>query len=646
MDLDIKREEIKNKAFNESFAIISFKLDGTIKNANEKFLSLFGYKLEEIKNKHHKILCDEDFTNSIEYRKFWYELSTGKLNSGEFKRIKKDGTSIYLQATYKPLINDNGQVFEILKFAQDITKNRLETQKYEIQLKAINKAHAVIEFDMDGNILKANKNFLNAMGYKLEEIKGKHHKIFCDKEYSQSKEYKNFWEKLNKGKFDTGKYLREGKNGKKVWIQATYTPILDLDKNPVKIIKFAQDITQFEIVKKDTLTGLYNREKLLIDIEQNKKNNLAVIDINSFFYINDFFGNDLANNLIKKAAEELSKYLKKDCTLYKININRFTLLNNTFSKEKFQLLTKEINEQLKNTLIDLDIKRVRLNNTIGISFENKSKILSTAEIINKYAKDKNKSLLVYSESFNIEKEFEENLWWTEKIRDALEEDRVIVYYQAIFNNFSKKIEKYEALVRIIDSDETIISPFQFLDIAKKSRQYIEITKRVIQKSFENFKDKEFQFSINLTMEDILDDELQNYLFSKIEEYNIAKKLVVELVESEKITTYEPVFKFIDRLKALGCEIAIDDFGSGYSNFEYLVKIDADYVKIDGSIIKRILENTNSLEVVKSIVSFTKKMKIKTIAEFISNKELLEKVNELGIDYSQGFYIGKPQQDLQ
>ncbi len=767
MDSKTKREIALKKALNENYAIISFRIDGTIKYANEKFLTLFGYKLNEIENKHHKILCDKDYAHSKEYDKFWQDLLEGKIQNEEFKRIKKNKDSVFIQASYKPLLDDEGKVFEILKFAQDITERKLQNLNYagqiqainksqaviefsldgkiltandnflEIfafdldevvgkhhsifvedpyknsmeyknfwkklnegkfdsgeylriakngrrvwiqatynpifnidnklikivkfaqditqdklsslyhtgQLEAINKSQSVIEFDMSGKILNANENFLKAMNYSLEEIKGKHHSIFVEDSYKNSIEYKNFWNKLNEGNFDTGKYLRFGKNGKKVWIQATYTPILDIDRKPIKVVKFAQDITEFEIVKKDQLTGLYNREKLLIDIEENIENALAIIEINNFSFISDFYGYKVGDELLVKFSKILIDLVDKDFIVYRSSIDKFAVLNSSISHKKFLSFLNKLLNKLKNISVNLEIDEIHLLTTCGVSFESKEKLLNTAEIVNKYARKNNKDLLVYSNDLNIEKEYVENIKWTEKIKSALNEDRIIVYYQPIHNNTKKKVEKYEALVRLQDTNGEIISPFMFLDIAKKSRQYLDITKRVIHKSFEKFKDEPYEFSINLTVEDILNEDLKKYLFSKIEEYKIANRLVLELVESEKITIYEPVYDFINKVKALGCKVAIDDFGSGYSNFEYLVKINADYVKIDGSIIKRILEDENSLEIVKSILTFSKKMKIKTIAEFISSKELFDKVCELGVDYSQGFYLGKPQEDL-
>lgn len=634
------------KALNKSQAIIEFDLDGIILDANDNFLNIFGYELKEIKDKHHSLFIDSEYKNSNDYKEFWEKLKKGVFDSGEYLRIKKDGTRIWIQATYNPIFDLDNNIIKIVKFAHDITQDKTLSLYHLGQLEAIKKSQAVIEFDMNGKVLDANEIFLDAMNYKFEEIKGKYHKIFCDKDYVESKDYTLFWEKLKQGRFDTGKYLRYGKDGKKVWIQATYTPILDIDKKPIKVVKFAQDVTLSEMIKKDQLTGFYNREKLILDLnESDIRHNLLVIDINNFSYINDFYGQVVSEKFLIEISKFLLSKISNDFMIYKIQSSKFALLNSSLSKEEFLITIGELKKELKDALIDIGINKVHLFLTYGISFEENSKLINSAEIVTKYARNQNKDLVIYSNDLNIEKGCELNLQWTEKIKTALDNDKIVVYYQPLYNNKTKKIQKYEALVRLIDEEDNVISPFYFLDIAKKSRQYLDITKTIIQKSFEMFKDTPYQFSINLTVEDILDENIKEFLFTKIQEYNYSNNLVLELVESEKISTYEPVYEFINEVKKFGCEIAIDDFGSGYSNFEYLVKIDADYVKIDGSIVQRINDDENSLEIVKSILSFCKKMDIKIIAEFVSCKELFEKINELEIDYSQGYYIGKPENKL-
>lgn len=645
MNLEKLRQDAIEKAINQHYAVVSFKTDGTIRDANEKFLKLFGYELEEIVGKKHRIFCDSDYANSFEYRQFWNDLTNGYVQTEEFKRIKKDGTSIFIQASYKPLINEDGQIFEILKFAQDITSKKLESLDYSAKIKAINSTQSVIEFDMNGFVLNANENLLNSLGYSLDEIIGKHQSMFCEEDYVKSNEYKEFWNKLRSGIHESGKYLRLGKNEKKVWVQAIYTPIFDIDKKPIKIVNFTQDITQLEIMQKDSLTGFFNKEKLILDIPLNNQNNLAIINLDDFSQINDFYGHAIADQYILKFSKIFSVYLENKFSIYRIAEGTFAILDSNLTTTEFYNIFRNYIEQLKDTLIDLDIKKFSIVLTCGISSENNERLINTAEIVNKYAQKNLKNILVYSKDLNIEKEFEENIYWSENIRWALKEDRIIVYYQPIYNNELKKIEKYESLVRLKDKDGEIISPYKFLEISKKSKQYIDITKVVIEKSFSKFADSSYEFSINLTVEDILNEELNEFLFRKIDEYKVSNKLVIELVESEKITTYDPVYEFINKIKKKGCKVAIDDFGSGYSNFEYLVKIDADYVKIDGSIVKRILDDENSVEIIKSILNFCRKMDIKVVAEFISDEKLQAKVIELGISYSQGYYIGMPSDNI-
>ena len=256
-------------------------------------------------------------------------------------------------------------------------------------------------------------------------------------------------------------------------------------------------------------------------------------------------------------------------------------------------------------------------------------------------------LVVYDENITPHKEYKNNILWSNKIKKAIEEDRVILFFQAIVNNKNLKYEKYEVLIRIKDTDDNIISPFFFLDIAKKTKQYLKLTKIVIDKSFEMFKDKEVEFSINLTNEDISNKEINDYIFKKFDEYpNIAKKLVIELVESESIVDYKIAIEFIKRVKSKGCKIAIDDFGSGYSNFEYLVKLEADYIKIDGSLIKNIVTQKESFAVVSTIVNFAKQMEIKTIAEFVENEEIYKIIKNIGVDFSQGYYFTQPKKELE
>ena len=253
-----KHIELEGKvaAISKSQAVIEFNLDGTIITANENFLNVLGYELDEVVGKHHRIFCENSYSKSQDYKDFWAKLNKGEYDDGEYKRITKNGEEIWIQASYNPILDAEGKAVKVVKFATDITKQKLMNAEFEGKVAAISKAQAVIEFNLDGTIITANNNFLNVLGYELDEVVGKHHRIFCENSYSKSDEYKDFWAKLNKGEYDAGEYKRITKNGDDVWIQATYNPILDVEGNPIKVVKFASDIT--EAYKAKTVNKRYS----------------------------------------------------------------------------------------------------------------------------------------------------------------------------------------------------------------------------------------------------------------------------------------------------------------------------------------------------------------------------------------------------
>lgn len=240
-------------AISKSQAVIEFNLDGTIISANENFLKTMGYSVEEVKGKHHSIFVDETYRNSEEYRTFWEKLRQGKFETSVFRRQGKGGKEVWIQASYNPIVDLDGRPYKVVKFATDITQEKMKNADYEGQLAAISKSQAVIEFSMDGTIITANDNFLAALGYSLDEIRGKHHSIFAEEDYKRSSDYRQFWEKLNRGSYDAGQYKRIGKGGREVWIQASYNPIFDMNGKPFKVVKYASDIT--DQVKRMNIVG-------------------------------------------------------------------------------------------------------------------------------------------------------------------------------------------------------------------------------------------------------------------------------------------------------------------------------------------------------------------------------------------------------
>ena len=233
----------KIAAIGRSQAVIEFKLDGTIVTANDLFLNVMGYNLAEIEGKHHSMFVDSATRDGAAYREFWASLNRGEYQAAEYKRIGKNGKEVWILATYNPILDETGRPIKVVKFASDVTEQKLRTANFSGQIEAIGKSQAVIEFSMDGIVLSANENFLGVLGYALSEIQGKHHSMFVVPSERDGADYREFWAALKRGNYQAAEYQRIGKGGKQVWIQASYNPILDLNGKPYKVVKYATDTT-------------------------------------------------------------------------------------------------------------------------------------------------------------------------------------------------------------------------------------------------------------------------------------------------------------------------------------------------------------------------------------------------------------------
>ena len=239
----------KLAAIDRAQAVIEFKLDGTIITANENFCTALGYSLAEIEGRHHSMFMPQADRDSTAYRELWEKLNRGEYHAGEFKRIGKGGREVWILASYNPVLDDAGKPRGVVKFATDVTAAKLKNADLAGQIAAIDKAQAVIEFNMDGTIVTANANFLGALGYSLPEIKGQHHSMFVEPSERDSSSYREFWAALNRGEYQAAEYKRIGKGGKEVYIQASYNPILDLNGKPFKVVKYATDTTRQVLVR-------------------------------------------------------------------------------------------------------------------------------------------------------------------------------------------------------------------------------------------------------------------------------------------------------------------------------------------------------------------------------------------------------------
>ena len=399
----------------------------------------------------------------------------------------------------------------------------------------------------------------------------------------------------------------------------------------------------------DDLTNLKNRTALEDDIKDNDFVSIALIDVDAFGDINELYGFSTGNLVLIEVAKILNEFATKfSVTPYRIYGNVFCLADKKMMGfTKYDEFISELCTIFKNRPIrieELDID-VFINVTLGISIAQDEPI-KAATIALKKAKKANMKFFVYNNEIDTKEIIKKSMYWREKLKTAIEEDAVVPFYQPIFNR-NNEIVKYETLMRIKDVNENgetvYLSPFLFLDISVKTKQYLQLSNQIISKAFLDLSKTKRQITFNLSFKDILDTDFIISLdknIDKLENEN-KQRVVFEILESDYISDYTLLEDFILKYRKQGIKIAIDDFGTGYSNFAHILKIRPNYIKIDGSLIKNINSDKNSYEMVKSIVDFSKALNIKVVAEFVHSKEVYENLLDLGVDEFQGFYLGEP-----
>ena len=390
----------------------------------------------------------------------------------------------------------------------------------------------------------------------------------------------------------------------------------------------------------DRTTSLPNRLAMKEDIDETQNPFLVLINIDSFKEINDLYGFAVGDYVLAELAKKIKHVLAKKYRLYKLSADEFAILGNEIENSIESDKIESMVQGFCDTPIMYNDNKIILSLTAGVSF-GKSNIFEQADMALKQAKKKRVSLVVFTPDMEIVKEYEENIKWTSKLREAIEEDRIVPYFQPIVNTATGSIERYEALIRMHDNVGKPVSPYYFLEISKKAKLYGTLTKTMFAKTLKMFENSKYPVAFNISTEDILNESVKEFILARTEESMGKCKIIFEIVESDGIENYEEVSNFIAEVKKYGAQIAIDDFGTGYSNFEHLIKLKVDYIKIDGSLIKNMLKDKNSMVVVETIVDFASKLEIKTVAEFVESKEIAEAVNNMGIDYSQGYYFSEP-----
>jgi len=551
-----------------------------------------------------------------------------------FKRSISLGVDGYL---FKPL--ELEQFYELIHKVVDkiVTHKELNAkinflQQYE---EATNDISIVSKGDLDGTITYANDLFSQISHYSQEELIGKPHNLIRHPD-NPSIIYKDIWDTIkNKKERWRGVIRNINKDGASYYVDAVIKPILDVNGEIIEYIAMRHDITE-----------IMSQRKLMLDyLDAAKKPVMIKIDIESYSDLQNYYGREFSLNIENNLADILQKYFPIALGFK----NFYTLDNGTYA------FIKDEPQNMQTILEELKIFQAKINNMhikveniaydisilICLSYEND--VYENVKYGMQQLKSKKESFLLTNDlAISVHQSSKENLKVLSKVKIALENNQIVSYFQPIVGR-DKKISKYESLVRLIEEDKSVLTPYFFLDTAKKGKYYTQITSVVLKNSFKVLDSVKTDISMNISAIDIEKESICNEIYLLLEEYKeFAHRVVFELLEDEDVKDFQQIKDFIKRVKSYGVRIAIDDFGSGYSNYERLLDYQPDIIKIDGSLVKNILSSDFSVSVVNSIVSFAKAQKMEVIAEYVENEEIYDSLMNLGVEYFQGYYFGKPE----
>ena len=494
--------------------------------------------------------------------------------------------------------------------------------------------------DKDKNIKYVNDAFCEISGYTKEEIIGKKYFNTLNRSEDQ-KSYDEIWNTISEKKEIYKELLKyESKRGDPFYLETTIKPMLSLDGEIIEYIALLHDVT-----------AIMNPYRQLIDYLNSCVQPIVLLmRIENFDELENLYGEIITQEIQEKFATWLYQFMSENGTYFKyvymLGNGEYALANDFFMLGiNAQEIVKKLHicqEKINHSIIDIGDLDYDISVIMSVAYEDKP--LENAKYgIKQLLKSKKNFILANNLAEEVHKKAEKNRETLRTLKLAIESKNLVSYFQAIVNNKTKKIEKYESLVRLIDTRGTILSPNHFLNISKKTKYYTQITSIVLDNSFRALKQTDKDISINISALDIQNNEIKSKILTLLEENpEDAKRVTLELLEDEEVDDFRLIKEFITKVKALGVKIAIDDFGSGYSNFTRLLNFQPDILKIDGSLVKNITTDELSLSVVKAMVTFAKEQNLQVIAEYVESEDVYHLLNSLGVEYSQGYYFGKPE----
>lgn len=524
---------------------------------------------------------------------------------------------------------------------------------------ALDDATLVCKADIEGNISYINRAYEVLCGYRMDEVIGKSNAIFHSKNTSDF-QIETLWKTILSKQVYHGIFENIAKDGSSFFVKSTIVPILDENENITEFMSIMSDITTLVAHEKelevrlytDDLTGLPNRIALHEAIANVKDAKLLLFDIDSLSTVNTIYGENVGDEVLIQLGRTLTKLIAgSTLQLFHLASDEFAILadgsvDDLHFQEDVVMLAHFLSPVKLQCFAHEITIRVSIGAVIASRNDNRRPLIAMASIALKEAKKSSRSYFYYSDITDSSRQIEDNLATIERLDYAIKNGTINCYYQPIYNVHTERVEKFEGLMRVIGPDDKTYSPNTFINVAKGARLYGKLTEQVVLNTLAIAElNPEIVFSINIDVEDINDTHTAAFILDQLHRSTSAERIVFELVESEKIDNNDLVKSFLAQLKRLGCQIAIDDFGSGYSNYAYMLEMGIDLIKIDGSLIVNIDKDKDKQRIVSSIISIAHDLGMETVAEYVNSHAVYEMVVFLGTDYVQGIYIAAAAEEL-
>ena len=649
-------------AIHQAQCVISFDLDGTVVDANDNFLDAVGYRYSQVRGQHHSMFVDAETAASAEYAAFWKMLSQGEHHAGEYKRIASDGREIWLQATYNPILDMNGQPFKVVKYATDVTLQKLQQADYQGQIEAVNKSQGVVELALDGTILHVNDKFLETLGYTIEEIRGRHHRMLVEPGSAEQQDYADFWSTLRSGKYHSGLYKRIGKDGRQLWIQASYNPILDLNGHPVRVMKFATDVTSnIEMAEAyadasrqahhDAATSLPNRVKLASFMTAYltlpaAQMTVFYLDLDRFKPVNDTFGHHVGDRVLGEIADRLRRQLRPDQIVARVGGDEFVIAAPDLPIEEVERFARRLIDIVQAPIRHED-GEIAVGISVGIAMaptdgSAPDQLLRAADAALYQSKQNGRGTYsFFAVDMNDRMATERRM--ADEMRRALSLDQFFLEYQPRFHTRGRVIRSVEALVRWAHPERGRISPADFIPLSERNGLIVPMGAWILNAACRAAIDwGDIGVSVNVSPVQFRDSDLVATVAAALAASGLpAGRLELEITEGVLLDDGERALSILSDLKRLGVKLAMDDFGTGYSSLSYLRNFPFDVIKIDRGFIADMQAEGSSRSIVQAILALGKALGLSVTAEGVETNEQLAMLSMDQCDEVQGFLLARP-----